>query len=150
MASAAAISASACCTRPPESVSDCAVLQLVLAQLLVEDGNLIARRLGLCFDRLEPRTSLVFARSHLLIVENGDDVAGLHAITVADADLEDASPGLWRDRGVVSLDAPAQGHDGVRNARADEEEAPSRVDLSSALTVGCGKVPTAAEFYHGP
>ena len=86
-------------------------LQLALVQLLLEDGDLLARGLAL---RLRPRErglGLVLARANLRVVEDGDDVSGVDAVALAYADLEDAAGGLGGYGGVVALDAAADGDD---------------------------------------
>ena len=48
----------------------------------------------------------VLARANLRVIENRDDVAGLHAVAFAHAHFENASGGLRRDGGIVAFDRP--------------------------------------------
>jgi hypothetical protein len=86
-------------------------LQLCLMQLLSQDGDLILCGFGSRLGLGEGCPCLVLARAHLFIVEHGNHVAGFDAVALPHADLDHTSAGLRRDRGVVPLDATADGHD---------------------------------------
>jgi hypothetical protein len=62
-------------------------LQLILAQLILQHGDLISRglRFSLCVDERGPR--LIFACAQLRIVEARDHLAGRYSVTFADGDL---------------------------------------------------------------
>ena len=88
-------------------------MQLGLPQLLLQHGDLIARRARPRFELRQRRPRLILARAHLLVVEHRDDVAGLDRIALAHADLEDAAAEFRRHRRLVSLDSAAERDDGV-------------------------------------
>ena len=96
--------------------------QLVLTELLVQHGDLMLGqpnvRLGLPHGRL----GLPLARADLLVVQHGDDLAGLEVIAFSHGDLADAPHGLGGDGRVVSLDPPAHRDDARRSA--DRRQAP--------------------------
>ena len=98
--------------------------QLVLLQLLLEDGDLILRRLCAGLGRRQRGARGVLARSNLRIVENGDHVAGFDAVALAHAHFENAPGGLWSDGGIVALDAAAHGDDTVRHAGRSKKSSP--------------------------
>ena len=86
-------------------------LQLRLAFLLLQPGDL---NLGDLRSRLrlgQGRPRHVLSRSHLVIVEHRDDVSGFHAVALAHADIQEPAGRLWRDSGAVTLDPAAQRQD---------------------------------------
>jgi hypothetical protein len=97
---------------------------LVLAELLVQHGDLVAGhalpRLGLSHRRL----GLLLAGPDLLIVQQRDRLTGLHPVALADRDLADASRGLRGDGGIVALDPSADRDHPRREVGRREEDAP--------------------------
>ena len=98
-------------------------VQLRLPHLLFEHRDLIARGARLRFGVGQRGLRLFFARPNLVIVQQGDDVAGLDGVAFADADLENAAAQLRRDRGIVAFDAAAQ-RDHVVGDRCGEHAPP--------------------------
>jgi len=89
-------------------------------------------RLGLSDHRLR----LLLAGAHLLVVEDGDDGAGLDPIALAHGDLADPAARLRRDRGVVALDPPAhRDHAGAAKKRRQVANAASATTISSAAAM---------------
>src|SRR5262249_54987497 len=95
-----------------------------LPKLLVEHGDLMAgeadARLGLTDGRLR----LLLTRPDLLVVEHGDDLAGLHRIAFPHGDRANPPGGLRGDGGSVALDATAHRDHARRNAGPSERETP--------------------------
>src|SRR5262249_26692894 len=95
-----------------------------LPKLLVEHGDLMAgqadARLGLTDGRLR----LLLTRPDLLVVEHGDDLAGLHRIAFPDGDLTNPPGGLRGDGGIVALDATAHRDHARRSAGRSEHDTP--------------------------
>ena len=63
-------------------------LQLILAQLILQHGDLIARGLRFCLRVDERGPRLIFARAHLRVVEPRDHLARRYGVAFADGDLE--------------------------------------------------------------
>src|SRR5262249_40255259 len=76
-------------------------LELRLPELLFEHRDLVARDLRARILLRERSARGLFTRPHLLVVEYGDRVAGLDAITLVHAHFEDAAARLRRYRGIV-------------------------------------------------
>ena len=101
-------------------------IKLVLFQLLLQNRSL---RLGRHRSRLrgkQRRLSLLLTGTHLLIVQNCDDVARLYRVAFAYAYLENAPGGLGSDSRVVTFDTAAQGDDVIGNRRRKKEQAPDQ------------------------
>jgi hypothetical protein len=62
---------------------------------------------GLCC--FHGRFGCIFTRSHLVIVENGDHIAGSHNVALAEVDLANASGSLGGNRCFVTCD-PSRGN----------------------------------------
>jgi hypothetical protein len=80
--------------------------------LCSENADLLLRTANASLCRLHRRFGCVFARSHLIIVEQGDHVSGSHNVALAEANLADASCGLGRDSCFVAGD-PSRGDNKV-------------------------------------
>ena len=70
------------------------------------------------------RLRLPLACANLLVVEDGDDLAGLDAIALSHADLPDPSGRLGGDRGIIALDAAARHDHAGRHGRRREHDTP--------------------------
>ena len=97
-------------------------LQAALQQLLLQDGDLLARSPALVLSLRERGPGLVLARSNLRIVEDGNRVPGIDGVALAHANLQDAAGGLGGNRGIVAFDAAADGDDaGGQRGRREED-----------------------------
>jgi hypothetical protein len=102
-------------------------LQLILPQLLFEEGDLNARGRAFRLLSREHRLGLHFAVPNLLVVENRDGVAGLDQVAFPHANLKKAPGGLSSHRRVVSFDPAAQDNDAGRSSWRREEHFPNEV-----------------------
>jgi hypothetical protein len=109
--------------------------------LCLENADLLLRTANASLCRLHRRFGCVFTRSHLVIVEHGDHIAGSHNVTLAETNLANASCSLGRDscfvagypsrgdnkvlstllRGPVNEDVPDQEGDGRDDDREENE-----------------------------
>ena len=100
--------------------------ELALPELLVEHGDLVPGQLHARLGLPHRGRRLLLAGADLLVVEQGEDLAGLDAIALAHGDLADAARGLGGDRRVVALDAPAHRDHARRQVGRSQHEAPGR------------------------
>ena len=89
-------------------------LQLILAQLVLQHGDLIARALHFCLRVGERGPRLIFFRAHLRIVEPRDHLAGRYGVAFAHGDFENFPAGFRRHRGIVAFNASAERNDAGR------------------------------------
>jgi hypothetical protein len=90
-------------------------LQLVLVQLLFENGNLISRRFFPGFCPGYGAASLLFAGADLLVIEDGDRVSGVDGISFANSNFQNSASHLGGHSRIVTLNSTAQLDDSVRN-----------------------------------
>src|SRR5579872_1249699 len=86
-------------------------LQLILAQLFLQHGDLIPRALHFCLRVGERGARLILLRAHLCVVEPRDHLPRRHGVALAHGDFENFSAGFRRYRGIVAFDAPAERDD---------------------------------------
>jgi len=120
-------------------------LELALEQLLIEHRDLLLGGADVGFSLIDSGLSLDFAGVDLLVIENGDDVAGVYQISFAVVNFEDATGGFTGDGGVVTFDAAAERDDAVRytgiaevapkQKRGDDEDR-ERNDANDFLALG--------------
>ena len=86
-------------------------VRLFLAQLFIEDRNLVSRGPGLCFRLLKLGLRLLHTSPQLLVVEYGDDVSSGYAVSLAHSDFENTATRLGGYSRVVTFDSTTERYD---------------------------------------
>ena len=119
-----------------------APLKLILSQLILQDGDLIARdlRFGLCVNERGPR--LIFAGAHLRVVEPRDHLAHRYGVALADGDLEDF-PAVFGHCGIVAFNASTERNNAVRQTGAAKKT--SQITIAATTTAAMRMILTTRE-----
>jgi hypothetical protein len=105
-----------------------ALFHTALTELFVEDSDLLVSGTQPGLSLRNTGAGLILARPDLCIIEDGDHIARLHQVALAEIHLEQAAAGFTRNRRIVAFHSAAQTNHVGGLPGLSEEHAPNDGD----------------------